>query len=249
MRRLIPLLFRCLSSVAVLFFSVLAGSAASQGSPARLDSSDWWSYTRQEELPIREPREPVRFQNREPAEANFRIAGVTLGTPRDFSAIRSNFGSGAEVERGDAASSRNQICYVSTSTDAHLIFEFGEIESAMYLFQGGPPWNGGELCAPSDKVSANSSTLSGLKLGVGPREVEAILGEPSNATPKQLVYYFEYRKKITPEALVRLRESNPDMSDAELAKNFEYADGEVYIEARFASGKLNYLAISRSETY
>jgi hypothetical protein len=37
------------------------------------------------------------------------------------------------------------------------------------------------------------------------------------------------------------------MSDADLGKNYEYADGEAYIEARFASGKLNYLAISTSE--
>jgi hypothetical protein len=35
------------------------------------------------------------------------------------------------------------------------------------------------------------------------------------------------------------------MSDADV----EYADGEAYIEARVASGKLNYLAISKSETY
>ena len=33
------------------------------------------------------------------------------------------------------------------------------------------------------------------------------------------------------------------------AKNFEFADGEASIEARFASEKLNYLAISKSETY
>jgi hypothetical protein len=39
------------------------------------------------------------------------------------------------------------------------------------------------------------------------------------------------------------------MNDEEFFKNFEFADSEAYIEARFASGKLNYLAISKSETY
>jgi hypothetical protein len=39
------------------------------------------------------------------------------------------------------------------------------------------------------------------------------------------------------------------MNEEEFVKNFEFADGEAYIEARFASGKLNYLAISKSETY
>jgi hypothetical protein len=39
------------------------------------------------------------------------------------------------------------------------------------------------------------------------------------------------------------------MNDKEFAKNFEFADSEAYIEARFASGKLDYLAVSKSETY
>jgi hypothetical protein len=39
------------------------------------------------------------------------------------------------------------------------------------------------------------------------------------------------------------------MTDEEFGKNFEYADGEAYVEARFASGKLSYLAMSKSETY
>jgi hypothetical protein len=45
------------------------------------------------------------------------------------------------VERGDAASSRNQICYISTSGSVHLIFEFGEINSVLYLFEDGAAWN------------------------------------------------------------------------------------------------------------
>lgn len=72
---------------------------------------------------------------------------------------------------------------------------------------------------------------------------------PSITTPTKLVYYFSYKKKTAPEVLAQLRKSNPKMSDAEVSENFGYADGEAYIEARFASGKLNYLAISKSETY
>jgi hypothetical protein len=63
------------------------------------------------------------------------------------------------------------------------------------------------------------------------------------------VYYFEYRKKTSAEALMQLRKNYPDMSDAEFHQNFEFADGEAYIETRFSSGKLNYLAISKWETY
>jgi len=237
---------RCVCTVPLLTGCVLIGSAIAQGTPARLDSSDWWSYTRQEELQYQEPQQPTHFQRREPAENNFQIAGVTLDAPRnDFSVIRSKFGEGTEVERGDGGSGRNQICYVSTSGSVHLIFEFGEINSVLYLFDGGPTWNGSELCGPSEAVSVNTSTASGLSLGLSLQQVKSILGDPSIATQSKLVYYFGYRRKTPPETLARLRKSHPDMSDAD----FEYADGEAYIEARFASGKLNYLAISKSETY
>jgi hypothetical protein len=242
-------LARCVCAVPLLTGCVLIGSAITQGTPARLDSSDWWSYTRQEELPVSKPSAPVRFQKREPAEGNFQIGGITLREPRDFSEIRSMFGEATEVERGDAASGRNQICYTSPSGSVHLIFEFGELDSVLYLFDDGPGWNGSELCAPSKSVSSKLSTASGLRLGETPQQVKDILGEPSLAAPEKLVYYFEYRKKSTPKELLELRKNYPDMNDEEFAKNFEFADGEVYIEARFASEKLNYLAISKSETY
>jgi len=215
-----------------------------------MDSSDWWSDTRQEELPYQEPQHPIHFQKREPAEDNFQIAGVTLDAPRhDFSVIRSKLGEGTEVERGDAASGRNQICYLSTSSTVHLIFELGEVNSVLYLFEDGPSWNGSELCTRSKSVSPDISTASGLRLGIGPEQVRAILGDPSIATPKKLVYYFTYKKRTNAETLAELRKNHRDMSEAEFSKNFEYADGEVYVEAGFASGKLNYLAISKSETY
>lgn len=243
-------LLRPLCTVPLLSGCFLVGSAIAQGTPVRLDSSDWWSYTRQEELPYQEPQHPIRFQKRELAENNFQIAGITLDAPRhDFSAIRSTFGHGAEVERADGASGRNQICYVSAAESVHLIFEIGEINSVLYLFEGGPRWNGSEFCSRSDVLSANSSTASGLRLGMKPKQVMTILGHPNVSTPDRLVYYFAYKKKTSAEILADLRKDYPDMSDAEFRKSFEYDDVEAYIEARFASGKLNYLAISKSETY
>jgi len=237
-----------LCAAPVLFLCAVISSAMSQVSPVRLDSSDWWSYTRREELPS-QSIEPTRFQKREPVESNFQIGGITLRHSRDFSEIRSKFGEATEVKRGDGASSRDQICYTSPSGSVHLIFEFGEVNSVVYLFDSGPRWNGGELCAPSKSVSAKLSTASGLRLEIGPQQVKSILGKPSIATPGKLVYYFDYRKKSTPKELVELRKKMSDMNDEEFAKNFEFTDGEAYIEARFASGKLNYLAISKSETY
>lgn len=97
--------------------------------------------------------------------------------------------------------------------------------------------------------AAAGSTASGLRLRIGPEQVKIILGEPNIAIPSKFVYYFSYRKKTSASALAELRKTYSEMSDMEFNKNFEYADGEAYVEARFASEKLNYPAISKSETY
>lgn len=165
-----PVLYALTRICAAPLLSVCAliSSAMAQQAPVQLDSSDWWSYTRQEELPYQEPQPPIRFQKREPGESNFQIAGITLDATRhDFSEIRAKFGEGTEVGRGDGASGRNQICYMSASGKVHLIFEFGEVNSVVYLFEGGPTWNGSELCRSSKLVSEKTSTESGLRLGDG----------------------------------------------------------------------------------
>lgn len=89
-----------LCAATVLFVCTVTGSAISQASPVRLDSSDWWSSTRQNELPFIKPSEPVKFQKRAPAESNFQIGGVSLREPRDFSEIRSKFGEATESNVG-----------------------------------------------------------------------------------------------------------------------------------------------------
>ena len=242
-------LYRLTAAFAVLLLYALNDRATAQKAQVRMDSSDWWSYTRQEELPVQEPHQPVKFQNRKPTDTNFEVAGITLGEKGDFSDVRTKFGRAADVQRGDAASGRDQICYRSPSGNEHLIFELGEVDRVVYLFEDGPKWNGSDLCATSKAVSQDTSTASGLRLGLRPEQVKGILGNPSVATPTKLDYYFSYREKTPPKDLAKLREDHPEMDDAEFQKNFEFFDGEAYIEARFASGKLNYLAISKSETY
>lgn len=114
----------------------------------------------------------------------------------------------------------------------------------VYLFEGGPEWNGSEFCATSKTVSTDTSLASGLKLGIAPERVKSILGDPNIATADQLIYYFGYKRKTRGEELARFRSEHTDMTDAEFRENFEYGDGEVYIETRFVSGKLKYLAVS-----
>ncbi len=228
--------------IALLWFALL-GSAMAQMREVRLeDNSDWWSWIKQDSLP-----EGLKPQSRKPADSNFQVLDLTLGA--DFDRVRSRFGQAIEVTRGDAAVGRHQVCYVSDSGRIHAVFEVGEVDSVLYLFENGPDWNGSELCARSAVVSANFSTKSGLKLGLSTQQVQTVLGKPNIATTNKLVYYFEFKKKTSAEGLVQLRKDNPNMSETEFNKNFDYLDVDAYIEARFASGRLNYLVISRSEVY
>jgi hypothetical protein len=143
-----------------------------QISPARLnDNSDWWSITRGEG----EAR-GIEFQEQktETAESNFKILGADLG--HQSSAAR--LGRPTIVQRGDAATGRSQACYASIgdSNKVYLVFEDGEVTFAFYLFAGGPPWNGSDLCVKSPLVSRATRTDSGLHLGMTTADVKKILG-------------------------------------------------------------------------
>src|SRR5579871_6318770 len=94
-------LYRLTAIYSALFLHILVSCAAAQSTPVRMDSSDWWSYTRQEELPQEQSGPPVNFQNRRPEEKSFQIAGIGLRETWDFSVVRSKFGDSTEVQRGD----------------------------------------------------------------------------------------------------------------------------------------------------
>jgi hypothetical protein len=234
-------------SQVLLVCLVFSPCAVAQRPATRInDSSDWWSWVRQEEEP---PGEPVKSQKREPAESNFRIAGVTFGTFREFKSIQSSFGLTTEVARGDGAATRHQICYASPSGDFHFILEYGEIAAVVYLFEGGSKWNGEKRCRRSAQVSRNLTTASGLRLGLSPEQVENILGKANVVLPDKLVYDFEFRNKTSAKGLAQLRRDYPKMTEETFHENFDVMDVSAHIEARFVAGKLNYIAIERSETY
>jgi hypothetical protein len=228
-----------------LFISValaIATAAQFAQSPGHGDNSDWWSLLRSDSAGL-----GIRAQHRKPALSNFRILGFAAGTP--FEEIAAKLGHVTDVQRGDASTGRDQICYVSPAGDVHLIFELGEVEGAFYLFENGPKWEGENFCARSTKVAKSLTTTSGLRLGMNPAEVEKILGKPSSIAKNKLIYDFEFRKKTSPQDLKKFRESDPGMSDQEFRKNYEFSDVTDYIEARFTDSKLTYLAISNSDVF
>jgi len=206
------------------------------------DNSDWWSLLRVDEpMP-----EPSRIAT---PPTNFNILGLTLLDDNLFDAVTKRLGETRRVERGDAATGREQLCYVSQDGAVHLIFEQGEVESSFYLFRGGPPWRGSDQCRRSPTVTANVSTASGLRLGMTIAEVRRVLGSPSQCLKDKVIYARETRKKTPAKLLEEIRKNDPHhYSDEEFHRQFDFYDESVYIEARFVHSVLIYLAVSQSGT-
>ena len=82
-----------------------------------------------------------------------------------------------------------------------------------------------------------------------PLEVRKILGRPSKAPADKLIYVFEVTKKSSAADFKKLKLDHPELSEKELRNEFENFTLSAYIEARFVSGALNYLAVSKTEAY
>jgi hypothetical protein len=209
------------------------------------DNSDWWSNYAENSHP-----RDIKPQDRIPASSNLRILNVSLGSldsaqSRDFSRVTAKLGNASVTTRGDASTGRTQICYSSAvgSPAIHLVFEEGEVDDSFYLFSGGPDWVGSNLCVSSKLISMSLSTASGLHLGQSRQEVEAILGKPSASEASKIKYVFEANERMKPDEIRKIRQQRPDAREEDFVF-FLY----VRIEAKFANSRLNYLAISKSET-
>jgi hypothetical protein len=207
------------------------------------DRTDWWSINNEDFH-----RQDIKPRNENIASKTLEIADVPLGH-HQFEKLATRFGSAPIVQRGDASTGRQQVCYVAHegSGNVYLIFEFGEDQSVFYLFSDGAPWNGRELCVRTNQKSMGPETGSGLRLGLPLDQVEAILGKADAAYGESLVYYRQLQQKTTPVEFDRLRKEYPEqLSDAVAHQQFDYYSVEIYVEARFGKSGLKYLAVSKS---
>jgi hypothetical protein len=155
------------------------------------------------------------------------IADVQLGN--DVRTVQKKLGAVAVVARGDAAVSRNQVCYKLPDNNTFLIFEWGEVGSNVYLFRTKKRWNGKEQCVSSKIVNVPLNFSNGLKLGLSVGQVTRILGRPSRRSPTRLLYFLQAEEK------------NPGDLDGPVMT--------TYIDARFTESKLHYIGIVTSETF
>src|SRR5450755_4487739 len=212
----------------------------------RGDSSDWWSVGNQSfKMP------DFKSSGDDLPADNFAISGFALDFDvRDpLHAAGGKFGNAITVERGEAGSSREQICYVSSQDpNIHLIFEAGELDLVFYLFAGGQHWNGEDVCTKSSGVTEALRTNSGLGLGITPADLQRILGKPDFSDGARFIYERQIKKTFSTAELAKIRKSHPEISESEF-KEFEEAHRsyalEIYIEARSTNSRLNYLMVLR----
>jgi hypothetical protein len=231
-------------TIAVLISPLLL--AQDPGPTVRLaDRSDWWSILNENFYwPVDKPG------NLELGTENFEIAGLKLEHDPSFHSAKGKFGRAVSATRGDARTGRQQICYVSEhKPHVHLIFEEGELNLAFYLFEEGQSWNGQALCAESSQVTPALRTKSGLGLGMSRADVEQVLGKPDNVRDNRIVYQREVEKHTPDNKLAELRTEHAEMPEKDFRDNYGSYEVELYIEARFADGKLTYLAVSKAESY
>lgn len=227
-------------------FGLSASGPAMQTSPrvSLRDNSDWWSGSRN-----LESGKDIRTQERELASSNFRFIGIDLNEDM-FAQAAAKLGPTTIIQRGDASTGRAQACYVpDEDAKVHLILEQSEVAFTLYLFSDGRPWNGSDQCAHSHLISLSLSTASGLHLGQTPSEVISILGEPSNRSKNELIYSVHVKKKASEGNLKKLRQQNPEMSDEDFHKAYDFYDLGAAVHAKFTDSKLTFLEVSKAETY
>ena len=133
--------YRVWTLIGVLALAALACLPAS--SPAQDfskaiagDNSDWWSIVRR----IESPNDHIEPQEREPAPSNSHVLGISLEYENLFKKAAEKLGPAKLIDRGDAATARQQACYVSIgeSPKTYLIFETGEVQlSSIYSPRAG----------------------------------------------------------------------------------------------------------------
>jgi len=209
------------------------------------DKSDWWSTTASQS---EENIEPVL--HREISDKNYQIAGINLHD-MELTTVYEKIGEAHSVQRGDASTWREQACYISRSSErrpVYLVFEHGEVNTSFYLFNEATPWNGSSSCTQTEKVSVATATASGLRLGMTPKQVIGVLGQPSVRKQNELVYAVEVKKKTPPDALARARQQHPELTEEQFREDYATYDLTVLIRARFSRTKLVYLGVSITET-
>jgi hypothetical protein len=201
-----------------LVVAVLLSSALAFGQNQTVHLSDKSDWWSLLRTPSHNPQ--LKPASAELDPSNFAVAGVNL-TSSPFTEAIERLGYTQKVSRGDASTARRQLCYSSPGKPpSFLVFESAEISEGFYLFSSKKDWKGRKRCTAANSTEA-WKTDSGLRLGFTPAQLQTILGKPDDAHDNRFLYLRQFKQNG--------------------------ADVTLYIEARFADSRLNYLAVSRAD--
>jgi hypothetical protein len=229
--------------LAIVFLILSAGYAQHPNHIRLEDNSDWWSLMKDDTFGA-----GVKPSDKLLNDADLTIAGIRLG--KDSSDVPRKFGATTEIERGDAANGRQQLCYRSPKDETFLIFEWGEEESAAYLFDSNKSWSGRDKCSPLKLVNRQIATVRGLRLGSSVEDVTHVLGKPTQQADGAIVYSFQADKKNSPGQIAKFLKEYKEANGSEgNPKDYQHQTVTSYIEARFQNSRMTYFAIITDETF
>jgi hypothetical protein len=232
----------CRALTALLFVATIPALSA-QYRDLEKDESDWWS-----ELNPNTETFDGQIQKRVFKADNLYILGLTPLAKESDDWLRAKLGPADGIFRGDGGNSRVQVCYTSVKRDVYLISESGETNLGFYVLARLQPWRGQELCRVSSMVTKGIATRSGLRIGLTPSQVKAILGRPSVERRGLLYYASEVKIPTSPGTLEEFIKRNPSYSKTDIVNDLpEHYDLSVSVTIRFTAGRLTYLHVDKSE--
>jgi hypothetical protein len=206
---------------------------------------------------VDENNKKIRVQHGELAATNFQIAGVNLASQGNLLDIAARvLGKVSTSASGDAASYDEQACYRSARANdtTHLIFGKGEVNEYFVLTSSGSVKKKNAICLRSGRVTRDSATGAGLKLGMSEEDLISRLGLPtfrSSSVEKkreELRYEFETRKRTDLKEAARwlkdALEKDPSLNVKMFHEDNDFYDLFESIHAQFIDSKLVQLRVS-----
>jgi hypothetical protein len=181
-------------------------------------------------------------------DADSTILGVSINHA-SLKDVQAKLGSANVIRISDAEESDIAVCYVSPDDGTVLAFYSGALggwEDITYFVLLSPRagFAHGSQCTPSNQVSRNLSTESGLRLGVTEEQAKVVAGNPTSSGRTFLKYDYICRQKMTEEEVRKLKtENNWD------ATSDPYFDRVSRIRIRFTNSTASRVEVGKEESY
>ena len=179
------------------------------------------------------PKTPYEELNK----SNYTILGLTIGECFRHD-ILSKLGPALKI-RDENDPGLDHLCYISDRDETLMVFSFKASRFRRFQMMSHKnrfyKWH---FCEVSPLVSKETSTESGIILGMSKDRLKAILGIPQKESNEMLVFEYKRKKPVEKEELNNESHDFTDMNSVS-SRNMS-----IYIEARFVDSELSSLEMS-----